>query len=313
MKVLFIDNTHPILYSIFEENGWEIVVKNKASKEEIIKEISNYQGLVIRSRFKIDAEFISKGVNLRFIGRPGSGLENIDVKFAESKGIKVFRSPEGNRDSVAEHAVGMLLMLFNKLNQANTQVKQGIWNRKANWGLELKGKTIGLIGYGVMGKAMAQRLSGFEINCIAYDKYLTNYSDKFAKEVSMEELYKHSDIVSLHTPLTTETVEMINQEFFSKFANPIYLINTARGQSLVLEDLVHFLKSGKVLGACLDVLEYEQSNFEEMFKEEQTAAFNYLSNAENVILSPHVAGWTFQSNEKIAKFLGIKIVTHFSN
>ncbi|MGB1040144.1 MAG: NAD(P)-dependent oxidoreductase [Flavobacteriales bacterium] len=311
MKVLFIDDTHPILYSIFEEKGWEVIVKNKTSKEELAKELSQYQGIIVRSRMILNKDFISKGKNLKFIGRPGAGLENIDVEFAESQGIKIFRSPEGNRDSVAEHGIGMLLMLFNKLNQANSQVKQGIWDRKANWGIELKGKTVGLIGYGVMGKAMAQRFSGFGINCIVYDKYLSNYGDEFAKEVSLNEIYEESDVVSLHTPLTHETKGMIDKEYLSKFKKPIYFLNTARGQSLVLNDLVEFLKSGKILGACLDVLEYEKTSFEEMFKEDKTSAFDYLAKAENVILSPHVAGWTEQSNIKIAKFLGEKIISNF--
>lgn len=311
MKVLFIDDTHPILYSIFEEKGWEVIVKNKTSKEELAKELAQYQGIIVRSRMILNKDFISKGKNLKFIGRPGAGLENIDVEFAESQGIKIFRSPEGNRDSVAEHGIGMLLMLFNKLNQANSQVKQGIWDRKANWGIELKGKTVGLIGYGVMGKAMAQRFSGFGINCIVYDKYLSNYGDEFAKEVSLNEIYEESDVVSLHTPLTHETKGMIDKEYLSKFKKPIYFLNTARGQSLVLNDLVEFLKSGKILGACLDVLEYEKTSFEEMFKEDKTSAFDYLAKAENVILSPHVAGWTEQSNIKIAKFLGEKIISNF--
>lgn len=311
MKVLFIDDTHPILYSIFEEKGWEVAIKNKVNKEELASELHLYQGIIVRSRFILDKEFIAKGTNLKFIGRPGAGLENIDVEFAESKGIKVFRSPEGNRDSVAEQGIGMLLMLFNKLQQANNQVKNGIWDRLANRGEELMGKTVGLIGYGVMGKAMAQRLSGFGVNCIAYDKYLSNYGDKNAKAVSLEELYKKSDVVSLHTPLTPETMGMINYEYLSKFKKSIYFLNTARGQSVVLNDLVKLLKSGKVLGACLDVLEYEKTSFESMFSENKTEAFEYLAQADNVILSPHVAGWTHQSNVKIAQFLGEKIVNEF--
>ena len=311
MKVLFIDDTHPILYSIFKDKGWEVIVKNKITKEELTSELHLYDGLIVRSRFVLDKDFISKGKNLKFIGRPGAGLENIDVEFAESKGIKVFRSPEGNRDSVAEHGIGMLLMLFNKLQQANNQVKNGIWDRIANRGEEIMGKTVGLIGYGVMGKAFAQRLSGFGVNCIAYDKYLTNYGDKNAKAVSIEELYEKSDLVSLHTSLTEETKGMINESYLSKFQKPIYFLNTARGQSVVLNDLVKLLKSGKILGACLDVLEYEKTSFESMFNGNTSEAFEYLSNAENVILSPHVAGWTHQSNIKIAQYLGEKIVKKF--
>ena len=311
MRVLFIDNTHEILYDLFEKIGWEIEIKDQDSKEEIAKHLDQYHGIIVRSRFVLDKDFINRGTNLKFIGRPGSGLENIDVQYANKKGIKVFRSAEGNKDSVAEHALGMLLMLFNKLNQANNQVKHGVWDRKPNWGEELKGKTVALIGYGVMGKAMAQRLSGFEVKCIAYDKYLKNYSDNYAKEVDLNSVFEQADIISLHTPLTPETINMVNDEFIGEFKKSIYLLNTARGQSVILDDLVKHLKSGKVLGACLDVLEYEKTSFESMFKKEKTDAFKYLSEAENVILSPHVAGWTQQSNIKIAKFLGEKIITHF--
>ena len=311
MKVLFIDDTHPILYSIFEEKGWEVIIKNKVSKEELASELHLYQGLIVRSRFVLDKDFIAKGTNLKFIGRPGAGLENIDVEFAQEQGIKVFRSPEGNRDSVAEHGIGMLLSLFSKLQNCNTEVKNGIWDRLNNRGEELMGKTVGLIGYGVMGKAMAQRLSGFGVTCIAYDKYLTNYGDKNAKAVSIEEIYEKSEVVSLHTPLTEETKGMINEDYLSKFKNPIYFLNTARGQSVVLNDLVKLLKNEKVLGACLDVLEYEKSSFESMFNEDKTETLEYLANAENVMLSPHVAGWTHQSNVKIAQFLGENIIKEF--
>ncbi len=311
MKVLFIDDTHPILYSIFEEKGWEITVKNKATKEELATELHLYQGIIVRSRFVLDKDFIAKGTNLKFIGRPGAGLENIDVEFAESQGIKVFRSPEGNRDSVAEHGIGMILMLFNKLQNCNTEVKNGIWDRLNNRGEELMGKTVGLIGYGVMGKAMAQRLSGFGVTCIAYDKYLTNYGDNNAEQVSLEQLYERSEVVSLHTPLTEETKGMIDESYLSHFKKPFYFLNTARGQSVVLNDLVKLLKKGKILGACLDVLEYEKTSFESMFTENKTESMEYLSNADNVILSPHVAGWTHQSNIKIAQFLGEKIAKEF--
>lgn len=311
MKVLFIDDTHPILYSIFEKKGWEVIIKNKVSKEELASELQLYQGLIVRSRFVLDKDFIAKGTNLKFIGRPGAGLENIDVEFAQKQGIKVFRSPEGNRDSVAEHSIGMLLSLFNKLQNCNTEVKNGIWDRLNNRGEELMGKTVGLIGYGVMGKSMAQRLSGFGVTCIAYDKYLTNYGDKNAKAVSIKELYEKSEVVSLHTPLTEETKGMINEAYLSEFKKPFYFLNTARGQSVILDDLVKLLKNGKILGACLDVLEYEKTSFESMFSDDKTEAFEYLSNAKKVMLSPHVAGWTHQSNFKIAQFLGEKIIVEF--
>lgn len=311
MTVLFLDSTHPILKSIFEKKGWKIVLDETSSKEEIMMKLPDYDGIIVRSRMVLDKEFIERGSNLKFIGRPGAGLENIDVNYAESKGIQVFRSPEGNRDSVAEHGIGMILMLFNKLNTANLEVKNGQWNRKSNWGEELMGKTIGIIGYGVMGKAMAQRLSGFGITCLVYDKYLTNYGDEYGIESTLENILNQSEIISLHTPLTPETEKMIDKKFINSVKKPFYLLNTARGQSVVLQDLVEGLKSGKVLGACLDVLEYEKTSFESMFENKKSNTFSYLSEAENVILSPHVAGWTKQSNVKIAQFLGERIVNHF--
>jgi len=311
MTILFLDNTHPILSEIFEKKGWKTELDESSTKEEIENKLHDYDGIIVRSRMVLDKKFISKGNKLKFIGRPGAGLENIDVEFAESKGIPVFRSPEGNRDSVAEHGIGMLLMLFNKLNTANHEVKNGIWNRKPNWGEELMGKTVGIIGYGVMGKAMAQRLSGFGVSCLVYDKNLTNYGDSFGTEVSLAELKKNADIISLHTPLTEETKGLINESFINSVSKPFYILNTARGQSVLLDDLVEGLKSRKVLGACLDVLEYEKTSFESMFEENKTNSFQYLAQAENVLLSPHVAGWTKQSNVKIAQFLGERIVKHF--
>lgn len=311
MTILFIDNTHPILHSIFEKKGWTIEIDDTSTKEEIKKKLHQYDGLIVRSRMILDKDFIEKGTQLKFIGRPGAGLENIDVTFAESKGIQVFRSPEGNRDSVAEHGIGMILMLFNKLNTANLEVKNGQWNRKSNWGEELMGKTVGIIGYGVMGKAMAQRLSGFGVTCLVYDKYLSNYSNSFGKESTLNSVLKEADIISLHTPLTPETKNMVDKSFIDSVKKPFYLLNTARGQSVVLQDLVVGLESGKVLGACLDVLEYEKTSFESMFENEKSDTFDYLSKAQNVVLSPHVAGWTQQSNVKIAQFLGEKIVSHF--
>lgn len=311
MNVLFLDDTHPILNSIFEKKGWEMELDNTSSKEEIKEKLHRYDGIIVRSRMVLDKDFIEKGIHLKFIGRPGAGLENIDVEFARSKGIEVFRSPEGNRDSVAEHGIGMLLMLFNKLNSANIEVKNGQWNRKSNWGEEIIGKTIGIIGYGVMGKALAQRFSGFGVSCLVYDKYLSNYGDANGTESALDVVLEQSDIISLHTPLTPETMNMVDKKFIDSVKKPFYFLNTARGQSVVLQDLVEGLKSGKVLGACLDVLEYEKTSFESMFENKKTDAFTYLSQSKNVVLSPHVAGWTQQSNVKIAQFLGERIVNHF--
>lgn len=308
MKVLFIDSTHPILPEIFHSVNWEIIDGSKKSMQELEELVTDVDGIIIRSRFKLEKDFISKGKKLKFIGRPGAGLENIDTAYCKESNIQVFRSPEGNRDAVAEHAVGMLLMLFNKLNIANTEVKNGKWDRLANRGEEIMGKTVGLIGYGYMGEATAKRLKGFDCEVIAYDKYKTGFSDDYAKEVTLEELFEHSDIVSLHTPLTPETIGFFNDAFIQNFKKDFYLINTARGQSVVLKDLAQNIQSGKIKGACLDVLEVEKTTFESIFEGDKPDELAYLMQQENVIFSPHVAGWTHESNEKMARFLGEKII-----
>lgn len=312
MKILFIDTTHTLLPNMLNEAGWEVVDGSNITKDNLIKQLNNFEGIIIRSRFVLDKEFLSHASRLKFIGRPGAGLENIDISFCKQNKIEVFRSPEGNRDAVAEHAIGMLLMLFNKLNSANKEVKSGIWNRIANRGEEIMGKTIGILGYGYMGEAFARRLSGFGCQVIAYDKYIKGFSSNFVEEVSLQDFFARTDVLSIHTPLTEETRGLINDKFINQFNKRIYLINTARGQSVVLDDLAKNIKSGKVKGACLDVLEIEKTTFEEVFEESRPDSLNYLMEQGNVLFSPHVAGWSNQSNEKMAFFLGEKILRHFS-
>ena len=236
-------------------------------------------------------------------------MENIDTKYAESKNIKCFNAPEGNRDAVAEHAIGMLLSLFNNICTANNEVKIGQWNREKNRGYEVKNKTVGIIGYGNTGKAFAQRLKGFDTNVIAYDKYKKNFSDNFVKEVNLKNIYKETDILSIHVPLTDETTFLLNNKFFSKFSKSIYIINTSRGKILKIHDLVKAIKNKKVLGAALDVLEYEKKSFENIIEAKNNNDFEYLVKQNNVLLSPHIAGWTFESNIKMAKFLSEKIIS----
>lgn len=312
MKVALLDKIHPILTATFKLAGWEIIDISLKSDEEAIELIPQFDGLIIRSRFKLTQEILSKTNRLKFIGRPGAGLENIDTTCCKQQNIAVFRSPEGNRDAVAEHAIGSLVSLLRYIPKSNKEVKNGIWDRINNRGEEIMGKTIGLIGYGYMGKAFAKRLSGFGAHVITYDKYLTNYGDDYAKQVSLEELKNKADILSLHTPLTDETKGLVNEKFINEFEKNIYLLNTARGQSVVLKDLVRLLKAGKVKGASLDVLEIEKTSFEDIFKDNVSKELAFLSKQENVILTPHVAGWTHQSNEKMACFLAKKIVKHFT-
>jgi D-3-phosphoglycerate dehydrogenase len=239
----------------------------------------------------------------------GAGMENIDLEFAASKNIHCLCVPEGNKDAVGEHALGMLLMLLNNLKKADAEVRKGIWLRAENRGYEIKDKTIGIIGYGNMGAAFAKKLSGFECKILAYDKYKTGYGNEFVTEANLEQLYAQCDIVSIHLPLTGETRYFVNAEFISRFKKEIYLVNTARGACLDTEALVQALQSGKVKGACLDVLEYESSSFESVNKDELPAAMRYLVASDKVILSPHIAGWTHESNYKMSKGIAEKMIS----
>ncbi|GGD18188.1 hypothetical protein GCM10011343_06010 [Flavobacterium orientale] len=281
-----------------------------SSKEAIEARIRDYQGIVIRSRFKIDKTFLDKATNLEFIARVGAGLESIDCDYALSKNIHLLAAPEGNRNAVGEHALGMLLSLMNKLNQANQSVKSGNWLREGHRGYELEGKTVGIIGYGNMGKSFAKKLRGFDVNVLCYD-ILPFVGDQNAKQVSLEELQLKADVLSLHTPWTSETDKMVNEAFINAFAKPFWFLNTARGRSVVTADLVRALHSGKILGAGLDVLEYEKLSFEKLFEGEKPEAFTALLAAENVLLSPHIAGWTFESHEKLAQVIVDKIKAIF--
>ncbi len=311
MKILFIDSNHPLLHETLIKAGNICDLNYDWSKEEIENNIHLYDGIVIRSKIKITPKIIDKATNLKFIARAGAGMENIDVSYAESKGIKCLHAPEGNRDAVAEHALGMLLSLFNNLCRANTQVRQGKWIREGNRGVELMGKTIGIIGYGNMGSAFAERLKGFGVKVLVYDKYKKNFGDDFIIESTLDTIFEQADLLSLHTPLTEETHYLINDSFLNKFKKNIYIINTARGKSLNTADLVQNLKSGKVLGACLDVLEYEMTSFENLDITTLPHAFQYLIQSNKILLSSHIAGWTNESNEKISKVLADKILNSF--
>jgi len=311
MKVLFIDSTHARLGEMLEEAGFECTYAPEKNKEELLGIFPEFDGFIIRSKFKLNKEALDRATNLKFIGRVGAGLENIDVEYAESKGIRCFNAPEGNRDAVGEHAVGMLLSLFNNLCRCNWEVRNGMWRREENRGIEIKGKTIGIIGYGNMGGAFAQRLKGFGCKVIAYDKYRFDYSDEFCKEKTMDVLFEQCDVLSLHVPQTEETMFMVNDEFLKKFKKPIYLINTARGKVVRIADLVKNLDAGQVKGACLDVLEFEKTSFEDLHASELPAEFQYLIESEKVLLSPHVGGWTHESNIKLSEVTAQKIIDEF--
>jgi D-3-phosphoglycerate dehydrogenase len=306
IKILHIDSNHPVLWEQLQKAGFLNEADFTSSKQEVEAKIENYHGIVIRSRFKIDKTFLDKAINLQFIARVGAGLESIDCDYATAKGIHLIAAPEGNANAVGEHAIGMLLSLFNNLNKANNEVKSGQWKREDNRGYELEGKTVGIIGYGNMGKSFAKKLRGFDVNVLCHD-ILPNMGNENATQVSLSELQERADVLSLHTPWTPETDKMINSDFINQFKKPFWFINTARGNSVVTTDLVEGLKSGKILGAGLDVLEYEKLSFETLFEGEKPAAFEYLLQAENVLLTPHIAGWTFESHEKLAQTIVDKI------
>lgn len=307
VHILHIDSNHPLLWNQLEQAGFVNHEDFTSSKAEIEAKIQDYQGIVIRSRFKIDQTFLDKATNLQFIARVGAGLESIDCEYAQSKNIALIAAPEGNRNAVAEHSLGMILSLFNNLNQADAEIRAGHWNRESNRGHELDGKTVGIIGYGNMGKAFAKKLRGFEVDVLCYD-IQENVADENAKQVSFAEFQEKVDVLSLHIPWTPETDKMVDAAFINGFAKSLWIINTSRGKNIVTADLADALKSGKVLGAGLDVLEYEKLSFETLFQEATTPeAFQYLLNAKNVILTPHIAGWTFESHERLAQVIVDKI------
>lgn len=314
MKILLINKPHPILKERLEQAGMSVQEAYDASYTELLKLVKTYQGIVLRSRISIDRAFLDQATRLQFIAREGVGLEHIDLDYARQKGVEVIISPEGSRDTVGEHALGLLLMVMNRLAVADREIRAGSWNRESNRGTEIMGKTVGLIGYGNMGQSMAKRLSGFGCQSVlAYDKYRKNYGDAFARAVDLGTLQQEADIVSVHIPYSKENHHFINGALLDSFAKPIYLINTARGLVLHTADLVDRLENGRVLGAGLDVLEYEEGSFDALGMEEWPAPFVYLTQSEQVVLSPHIAGWSFESKRKHGEVLADKIIRQFGS
>ena len=305
MKILLLDKNHPLITEQLSEKGFVLEEDFSSSYEQVLEKIHLYEGIIIRSRIPLDAHFLEKAKNLKFIARVGAGMENIDITKTQELGIKLINSPEGNKDAVAEHVIGTLLVLMNRLFISSNEVKKGIWLREENRGEEILGKTFGIIGYGNMGKAVAKRLSGFGCKTIFYD-IQPNLSDEFATQVSLQELQENADILSLHTPLTEDTLYMIDEEFISKMKKNFYFINTARGKNLKTSALVNALKSDKIKGACLDVLEYEKTSFENL--ETKNEDLEYLLNSEKAIITPHIAGWTHESKIKLAQVIVDKIL-----
>jgi len=311
-KVLHLDSNHPVIAEGLEQLGFQNEYDYTGTYEEILGKIEEYEGLIIRSRIPIDQHLLAQAQNLKFIGRIGAGLENIDLVAAEKQGIFLAAAPEGNRNAVAEHTLGLLLSLFNKLNTADKEVRSGLWRREENRGIELDGKTVGIIGYGNMGKQFAKKLRGFDVETLCFD-LKPNVGDENARQVSMEQLREQADILSLHLPQTPDTIHLINDAFIEQMQKSFWLLNTGRGSAVKTEDLVSALKTGKIKGAGLDVLEYESKSFTNLFEHSnQPEAFTYLIHADNVVLNPHVAGWSIESYYLLAKVVLDKITSIYT-
>lgn len=307
-RCLIIDEMHESIVPLLEEIGFQADYHPKISREEILQKIGDFEGVLVRSKTNIDQEFADAAQKLEFIGRAGAGLDKIDVEYVESKGIEILNAPEGNRDALAEHAVGLLLNMLNKINSSDQEVRQWIWDREGNRGMELSDKTVGIIGYGYMGQAFVQRLRAFDCRVLVYDKFKKGFGTKKVEEVGLEKFFDKTDILSLHVPLTEETRGWINKDFFQSFRKDIYLLNTARGEIVPLKDLLELLDAGKVKGAALDVLEKEK--FDQLTAQEKHV-FEDLFSRKNVVLSPHVGGWTFASYKRINEVLVSKIAAHY--
>ena len=301
-KILIVDDLHPIFKTKAIALGYEVHDRPQISREETMAIVADYTGIAVRTKFRIDQALMDAAPSLKFVARAGAGLDNIDQAYALTKNIALINAPEGNRDAVGEHATGLLLALMNKFQMAGAKIRQGIWDREGSRGWELKGKTVGIIGYGFMGQSFARKLAGFEVNVIAYDKYKTGFSDAYAREVSMEEIVKHSDVLSLHVPLTTETRQLVDEEYLFHFKKPIFFINTARGEVVNTRAVLSAIKAQRILGAGLDVLEIEK--FPALGTQDW---YEELIATDNVILTPHVGGWTLDSYRKISEVLAEKL------
>ncbi|MBE5319707.1 phosphoglycerate dehydrogenase [Pedobacter sp. MR2016-19] len=301
-KILIVDDLHPVFKEQAIAMGYQVDDEPQITRQQTLDKIKDYTGIAVRTKFRIDAEIFAAAPNLKFVARAGAGLDNIDDKIAFERSIELINAPEGNCDAVGEHATGLLLSLMNNFRRADMEIRNGIWDREGNRGYELKGKKVGIIGYGFMGQRFAKKLAGFEVDVMAYDKYKTGFSDAFAREVSMEEIVKYSDVLSLHIPLTAETKQMVDDEYFFHFKKPIFFINTARGEIVNTSAVLNAIKTGRILGAGLDVLQTEK--FPALGEQPW---YNELKNNEKVILTPHVGGWTFDSYRKISEVLVEKL------
>ncbi|MCR9170937.1 MAG: phosphoglycerate dehydrogenase [bacterium] len=311
MRVVFIDTVHEVLQQRLEAANFTCIDATQLDFDALTNQLSAAEGIVVRSKYRMDATLLDHAPNLRFIARSGAGMENIDEEYCQQRNIRLYNAPEGNRNAVGEHALGMLLSLLNRLHLADAEVRSGKWDREGNRGYELDGKTVGIIGYGNNGGAFAKKLSGFDVKVLAYDKYKCNYSDDYAEAASMEEIFEQADVLSFHIPQNEETIFLANEAYFAKFQKPIYVINLARGRIVDTKALMSGLEKGTILGACLDVLEYEKASFESFFEQNLDPIFKDLLTSDKVILSPHVGGWTYESYFKLSDVLADKILADF--
>lgn len=308
-KVFFLDTVHPILAERLTQSGeYHCIEASDWTREQCETQLADAHGIVIRSRFTMDESFLRFTPRLQFIARSGAGMENIDVAYCESRGITLYNAPEGNRNAVGEHALGMLLSMMNRIHTANRDVKNGIWDREGNRGTELDGKTVGIIGFGNNGKAFAKKLRGFDITLLAYDKYKTGFGDDFVIEATLEALLRKSDVISFHIPQNEETVYFANQEFFDALGKPIYLLNLSRGKIVETKSLIYSIQKGTTIAAGLDVNEFEKKSFEHFFEEADNAELKFLLESDRVLLTPHVGGWTVESYYKLSSVLADKIL-----
>jgi len=312
-NVLLLDRPSPVLINALKDMGLNPVAHYHSERPDLEDVMGECVGIVIRSRLTIDQSFLEEAPSLRWIARLGVGTEHIDLEACAKHQVEVFTSPEGSRDTVGEHAIGMLLMLLNRLAIADREVRRGEWIREGNRGVEIKGKTIGIIGYGNMGRAFAKRISGFEANVLAFDKYQSDYGDAFARAADLKTIQRESDIISIHIPYTRENHYFIDGPFLAAFAKNIFVVNTARGTVLNTFDLVQAMKAGKVLGAALDVLEYEEMSFSSLDPNSLPEPFQYLRNSERTVLTPHIAGWSFESKDGHSKVLVEKVKAFYAD